>query len=385
MRRWRLRLLIGLGVVAVGLVLRWTVLAPAPVEVETAPVTRGRVEQTVTNSRAGTVRTRRRAKLSPEIGGRVTAIPHREGERVQKGDVVLELDQDLQRAKLTVAERDLQAAGARRAQSCVAAERAQRELARNRRLARDGVVSADLLDQFESAADAARAACSAATAAEASAQAAAELAREELAKTVLRAPFDGIVAEVSIEVGEWTTPSPPALPVPAVIDVLDPDSIYVSAPMDEVDSGRIHVGMPARITVDSLPGQSFPGHVVRVAPYVLDVEEQNRTVEIEAELDDHAVARTLLPGTSADVEVILEAHDGVLRIPTGALLASGEVLVLEDGRLAARPVETGLRNWDTTEIRAGLAEGERVVTSLDRAEVHAGVRARERAEGAAAP
>jgi HlyD family secretion protein len=232
-----------------------------------------------------------------------------------------------------------------------------------------------LLDQVDSAARTAAAACEAARAGEESARAGADLAQRELDKTVLRAPFDGIVAEVTIEVGEWSTPSPPAVPVPPVVDLLDPESIYVSAPMDETDSNRIRPGQPARVTVDSHGGRSFPAKVVRVAPYVLDYEAQNRTVEVEVELDDRAFAATLLPGTSADVEVILDARQDVLRVPTSALLASGSVLVMEDSRLVERPVKAGLRNWDTTEVQEGLAEGERVVTSLDRAEVQAGARA----------
>jgi HlyD family secretion protein len=384
MRRWRVRLAIGAGVALAVVLARVTVFAPEPVPVDVAVVERGRVEQTVTNSRAGTVRTRRRAKLSPEVGGRVVAIPHREGERVRAGEVVLELDSELQRAKAEVAAREIDAAAARRGEACLGADRAERELVRNRGLVAEGFISTDLLDRVESAAQAAAAACNAARAGEESARAGADLARHELAKTVLRAPFDGIVAEVAIEVGEWTTPSPPALPVPPVVDVLDPTSIYVSAPMDEVDSGRMRLGMLARLTVDSLPGQSFPGRVVRVAPYVVDVEEQNRTVEIEAELDDRAVAATLLPGTSADVEVVLDGRDDVLRVPTSALLAAGSVLLVDGARLVERPVEVGLRNWDHTEVRAGLDVGDRVVTSLDRAEVAAGARVvvRERAGAA---
>jgi HlyD family secretion protein len=192
---------------------------------------------------------------------------------------------------------------------------------------------------------------------------------------VLRAPFDAVVAEVGIEVGEWTTPSPPALPVPPVIDLVDPTSIYVTAPMDEVDAGRIRAGQPVRVTVDSHPGESFAGEVERVAPYVLDVEAQNRTVEIEVELADAELAASLLPGTSADVEVVLDAREGVLRIPTAALLSGEKALALEDGGLVSRSLEIGLRNWDVTEVRSGLAEGEQVVVSLDRAEVKAGARA----------
>jgi HlyD family secretion protein len=200
------------------------------------------------------------------------------------------------------------------------------------------------------------------------------VAQRELDYTVLRAPFDGVVADSSIEVGEWSTPSPPAMPVPSVLDIIDPSSIYVSAPMDEVDSARLAPGLPARVTVDSHAGKQFPGRVVRVASYVLDVEEQNRTVEIEVELDDRTFAATLLPGTSADVEVVLETRPGVLRVPSSALLSGDKVLVVENGRLAQRTVEVGLRNWDVSEIRGGLARGDAVVVSLDRPEVVPGAR-----------
>jgi len=108
------------------------------------------------------------------------------------------------------------------------------------------------------------------------------------------------------EVGEYITPSPPGLPIPAVLDLIDPSSIYVSAPMDEVDSARIHPGQHARVTIDSFPGRTFEGLAARVAPYVLDLEAQNRTVEIEVALDDAelaaaALAVSLLTGLASGV------------------------------------------------------------------------------------
>ncbi len=373
--RHRSALLATAAVAAVAVALRLTVFAPDPVPVQVAAVELGRVEQTVSNSRAGTVKARRRAKLSPQEGGLVVALPKRKGDFVRAGDVLLELDASVPRARLDLARRERESAGAERTRACVAAERSQRELERNRRLAEQGIVSADRLDGFESAARAARAACDAARAGEKRAEAAVELAERQLDHMTLRAPFDGVIAELAIEVGEWSTPSPPVIQVPSVIDVIDPSSIYVSAPMDEVDSARLRPELPARVSVDSHPGRRFPGRVLRVGAYVLDIEEQNRTVEIEVEIEDAELAASLLPGTSADVEVVLETRDPVLRIPTAALLSGGEVLVLEDGRLAGRAVEVGLRNWDVTEVRSGLAEGERVVVSLDRSEVEPGARA----------
>lgn len=115
--------------------------------------------------------------------------------------------------------------------------------------------------------------------------------------------------------------------------------------------------------------------MTRVAPYVRDIEEQNRTLEVEVDFADREIARRLLPGTSADVEIILRKAEGVLRIPAYALLEGERVLVYNGGRLEGRTVVTGLRNWEFVEIREGLRPGERVVVSLDRAEVREGARA----------
>src|SRR5206468_8171886 len=101
----------------------------------------------------------------------------------------------------------------------------------------------------------------------------------------------------------------------------------------------------------------------------------NRTLEVEVDFDEADLARTLLPGTSADVEVILRSIDEVLRIPTYALLEGDKALVFNDGHLVARQVMTGLRNWEYAEVKDGLREGDPVVVSLDRAEVKEGVRA----------
>jgi HlyD family secretion protein len=374
-RRAFTRAALVVAVVGAVVLLRATVFAPQPIPVRVVAVEKGRVEETVTNSRAGTVKARRRAKLAPEIGGRVLSLPRRRGARVRQGDLLLQVDDSLQRARLRLAEDDQKSVAAQREQACLVAERAGRDRERTLALAKDGLVARDWDDRVESDARVAEAACRAAQSTADRATSAVALARAELDKTVLRAPFDGVVADTFIEEGEWTAPSPPALPIPPVLDLIDTRSIYVSAPMDEVDSGRVKKGQAARVSVDSQPGRHFPAHVVEVAPYVLDRLEQNRTVEIELELDDASADAALLPGTSADAEVILSARENVLRVPTQALIEGGRVLVLEGEQLVERTFQVGLRNWDLTEVAAGLSAGERVVTSLDRPEVKAGARA----------
>jgi HlyD family secretion protein len=293
---------------------------------------------------------------------------------VEGGAELLHLNDATQRAQLLLAQENLRAAEASRRVACITRDRAYRELKRKRQLAEKQIVSADLLDQLESAYKSAGASCNAVTAEVEKARAQLAVAEVELEKTVIRAPFPGVIAEVAVEVGEWITPSPPLLTAPAVIDLIDPSSLYVSAPMDEVDSAAIRADQRAEVTIDSYPGREFQGKVVRVAPYVLDIEAQNRTVEIEVELDDKELASKLLPGTSADVEVILEVRNQVLRLPTSALLEGNKVLVASDGKLEEQLVEIGLKNWDYAEVVSGLEEGQVVVTSLDRADVKAGVR-----------
>lgn len=372
MRRWTVRLLILAGLVAAAFALKATVFKPEPLQVTVEEAARGRVEQTVANSRAGTVKARRRAQISPETGGRVVEIPFREGDAVRKGDVLLRLDPSVSTARIGVSQRELQAAEAQRQQACVAAERAERERDRLRKLNADGIVSADAYDQAQTSARTTAAACGAARAGVEQARAGIELASREEGLRVIRAPFDGIVADLSVEVGEYTTPSPPGMPIPPVLDVLDPGSIYVSAPMDEVDSARLQPGQTARVTVDSHPGRQFSGTVRRIAPYVLDREEQNRTVEIEVDLEEPGPSVRLLPGTSADVEVLLEAKEGALRVPTAALIEGNKALVAENGVLVERRLQVGLKNWDWTEVLSGLAPGDLVVVSLDQPEIKAG-------------
>jgi HlyD family secretion protein len=372
MRKWLPRLLIPIGLVVA--FVAFTRLRTESILVRVAPVERAAVEETVTNSKAGTVRARRRAKLSAEVGGRVVEISKREGEWVKQGELLLRLNAASPSAQLRLTQAGLRVAEAARNEACVARDRAARELKRKRSLAKQQILSDDLLDALESTHEAAEAACTAVTAERDKTRAAIVAAEADLAKFSIRAPFDGVIAEQTAEVGEWITPSPPLLTAPAVIDLIDPTSLYISAPMDEVDSSAFRAGQRAKVTVDSHPGAVFSGSVARIAPYVLDFEAQNRTVEIEVEIDAPELAASLLPGTSADVEVILEIRKDVLRIPTSALLEGRRVLVPDNGTLIEREVEIGLKNWDYAEVLTGLSEGQAVVTSLDRVEVKGGAR-----------
>jgi HlyD family secretion protein len=367
LRKWRFRALVGIGIVGAAFLLQATVFAPEPIPVRTTRVTRGTIDSTVTNSKAGTIRARQRAHLSTEIGGRIVEITRREGDVVAQGELLLLLNDSTLRAQENQALEAIRAADAHYQEMCITRDKARREYNRKRQLAAQNIVSEDLLDQLQHVYQAAGAGCDAADAERQQVRASRAGAAADLDKVSIYAPFAGVIAEVDAEVGEWVTPS-----AVGIIDLINRESLYISAPMDEIDSGRIELGLPVRVTVDSRPDETYLGKVTRIAPYVLDIEAQNRTVEIEVELDDPEISSSLLPGTSADVEVILQTLEDTPRIPTTALFKNDRVFVVEDDVLAEREVETGLRNRDYVEIVAGLEEGEVVVTSLDRVEVEAG-------------
>ena len=372
---WWFKPLIFLAVVAAGVVaLRLTALRPKRVPVTVQRVETGRVEDSVVNSRAGTVQSRLRSEMSPGIAGLVVAIPARKGAHVKKGDVLLRLDDTEQQARVQLALRSLDAARALAEQARLEAENAERQWKRAQDLARNQVVSETAFDADRTRAQTTQAAVTAANAHIQEAQASLEAAKSILDKTVITAPFDGVVLDVTTEVGEWISPSPPGVPIPPVLDLIDPQALYVSAPIDEADVARIRVGLPVRLTLDAFRGRSFNGKLTYVSSFVEARQEQNRTLRVEATFEETQLPENLLPGLSADIEVILDARENVLRIPTYALLENNRVLVVASDRLTERKVTTGLHNWSFTEITSGLSPGEPVVVSLDRPEVKPGAR-----------
>ena len=346
---------------------------PIPVVLHT--VERGTVEASVSNTRAGTVNACRRAKMSPPAGGQISKLLVKKGQRVRKGQVLLELwDADLH-AQERLTEEQLKTSVTRVQEVCTLAEAAQREAVRSQELKDKGFISSQLLDKAVSDANSRKASCDAARGDIEQSQSRIALARAGLERMVLRAPFDGVVADISGELGEYATPSPPGIPTIPAIDLIDDSCMYVSAPIDEVDAAKLKIGQLSRITLDAIKGRIFAGKVRRIAPYVLDLEKQARTVEVEVEFDKLAAKDNLLVGYSADVEIIYDVRDKVLRIPTQTLMEGNKVLLIgSNGVLEARKVTTGLSSWEYVEITSGLEEGDRIVSSLDREGVKTGAR-----------
>jgi HlyD family secretion protein len=349
---------------------------PDPVLVKVAVAEIGKIEETAANTRAGTVKACRRAQMSPAMGGMIDRLPVREGDRVKQGDLLLSLWSDDLQAELKLSRSDARAAAARAESACVQADNAESTARRMTTLSADKLVSIEAVEQAQSNATALRAECAAAQAGVKVSHERIDVVTANLERSLLRAPFDGVVVQVNGEVGEYVTPSPPGILTLPAVDMIDSSCFYVNAPIDEVDAPRIKVGMPARVTLDAFKDRRFAAKVSRTADYVLDLEKQSRTVDVEVRFDNVADYTDLLPGYSADAEVIIATRENVLRVPSESVVDKKYVYVLAaDNKLQKREVTIGLANWDFTEIDSGVKAGEQVVVTPDRKGVAEGVMA----------
>lgn len=346
----------------------WYLKRPQPVSVIVKQVAKGDVEDIVSNTRAGTINACRRAKLSPAVGGQIALLPVSEGDEVKKDSLLLEIwNLDLL-AEIELGEAKARAAVATAKAACLHSEVALRKAERLKQLKQTGAASVEVIDQAVTEALASKATCESSGASAVVAASQITVIEAKLQRTRLLAPFDGTVAEINGELNEYVTPSPPGIPTPPVIDLINNNCFYMTAPIDEVDAARIKLGQQARISLDAFSGQSFAGKVLRIGSYVLDKEKQARTVEVEVAFSNPEDIRDLLAGYSADVEIIQQAKPGVLRVPSNAIIDEHYVYSLnpDDQLLHKRKVESGLSNWDWTEVLSGLQAGELVVTSVDR-------------------
>ena len=362
--RWSLFAVV---IATIGVII-WHTTRPVPVEIVIRPVETGQVEKIVANTRAGTVEACRRAKLSPSIGGQIARLPVKEGDSVTAGQLLLELWNDDLVAQTALAESEVTSAESRAKSACLQAEVAQREADRQIKLRRSGSASEEQADKTITRAQSLQAECKATRAAVETSRARVGVAKANLDRTRLTAPFNGIIAQINGELSEFVTPSPIGIPTPPAVDIVDVSCFYVTAPIDEVDAAVIDTGLPASISLDAFGDRHFSGRVRRIAPFVLDREKQARTVDIEVIFENPDDMAEMLPGYSADAEVILRTRDNVLHVPTEAVIDKQQVYVFDpDSKLLEmRNVTTGLANWEQTEIVSGVSEGEQVVTTVDR-------------------
>jgi len=246
-----------------------------PVEVQIYTVARGDIEASVSNTRAGTVKACRRAKLAPPAGGQISQMRVKKGDHVVAGQILLELWHDDLSAQKQLAQDQLRSAEIRVREICTQADTSKREAERAKELRAQGYISQQQVERTEADAASRQASCDGTRSDITQSKSRIAVADASLNRMVLRAPFSGIVADISGELGEYATPSPPGIPTLPAIDLIDDSCLFVSAPIDEVDAAKVKVGQTGRIVLDAIKGHTFTGKVKRIAPYVLELENKH--------------------------------------------------------------------------------------------------------------
>ena len=373
------------------------------IAVTAATLSRGKVEQTVSAISAGTVKPKLESMVASALMGKIKAIPQKEGARVKQGDLLIEMEHAEFDAQVELAEANLRAgqfkleqakigsriaeevAVTRVSQAAAQLAQAERNLQRIQALLDQKAISQSEMDKVSLAYRVAKEDHSAALANQQQdlvrqeeiksagagieqLESAADVARESREKAFVRAPFDGVVAKVNVEVGEAV-----AMGMPVLKLVADSD-FFVKAPFDEANAAQIQLGQKARVNVDAYRGTDFAGEVTFISPTVTLNPDLSRTLDIDvriAEGQDKFVA-----GMSADVVIIVQQKEDVLFVPSEALVREETAYVIEDGHAVRRAVQIGIGNTYTREVLGGLEEGEMLITSVTEKGLRDGARIR---------
>lgn len=288
--------------------------------------------QTLTErlSTTGTVRANEDVELVAEIAGKVDAIHFREGRRVQKDELLLEIDDTQLRAE--------------RERAVHRVSLAERSEARQRRLLGEGLVSQEEYDFAQSELDVLRSEL--------------ELAEGRLIKTRIHAPFGGIVGLRDVSVGTYLTPQT------RIATLQDVNPIKVDFSVPEKHARHLKAGAQIQFRTKG-SDEVHAGTIVAVEPRI-DLQTRSLTLRAQSP-NPHGV---LVPGAFADVEIVIRRIEGALAVPNRAVipeLGGKKVFVYEDGEAQPRSVETGLRTAETVEVTRGLEAGDRViVTAIQR-------------------
>jgi len=339
------------------------VLAPAacrgPAEdatVTTAVVERTRLERIVVAT--GTIEPEKEVQVRPRVAGIIERIAVEEGDVVERGQVLIEIEREILEAQVREADAAVDAAN-------VELHFAEVELGRMQALREQGAASHQKLDDASSRAQSARAKL-------AQARARRDSLRVQLRYSTVVSPLAGRVLDVYVEEGNAVSPVTAVTGGTLLLSLAATDSYHLKGLVDENEIARVAVGQPARIRTEAFGDRTFEGRVAEISP--VGERVQNVTYfEVEIEVVD-ADAQLLMPRMSGDAEIVAEVVDDALSIPETALRYRGDRIYVEarDGGdaqarggadppgFAERDVEVGIVDGERVQILSGLEAGAEV-------------------------
>ncbi|MBI5420478.1 MAG: efflux RND transporter periplasmic adaptor subunit [Deltaproteobacteria bacterium] len=306
----------------------------------------------------GTLAAKFQADVKSEVSGTVADVYVTEWAPVKKGAPLARVDTRETEALQKKAEASVEMARASLLEAQAAGSRADREYERARKLKEVGLVTRQALDEAQTQKEAAAARMAAARAQIAAAEEDVRQAKTRVGKAVIRAPFDGTVAERSVNVGEVVGEMQKV-----VFRIVDNRLLDLTVAVPSGDMAALRVGQALTFTTDAIPGKTFSGKLKFINPMVGDAD---RSVKIVAEVRN--VPEALKGGLFVKGRILTGKRTGVLQVPRTALLTwdvaskKSDLFVVDKDTARRRTVRTGSVSGDLMEVASGLAAGELVVT-----------------------
>ncbi|MGD9253191.1 MAG: efflux RND transporter periplasmic adaptor subunit [Holophagae bacterium] len=388
-------LLIGLPIVLIAVIAAVTLGSRSRgvegIEVEVEPIGRRQVVQTVTAT--GKIQPMVQVNISADVSAKITKLGVEEGDWIEQGTLLVELDRERYLAAVESAEANLSAAQANANLARENMVKAEKDYVRTKELFDRNLESQAVLDTVYAAAEVEKARYQSTLDQTEQAKAALRQTRDDLAKTAIYAPMAGTVSKLNKEVGEIALGS--QFQEDVIMEVSNLDGMEALVDVDENDIVSVSIGDEATIEVDALPEVKLKGRVTEIANSAKSsgagTAEEKTEFEVKVAVIEPVAA--LRPGMTASAEIVTEVCDDCLSVPIQSVaLRSLEQLgvdeedgdqaarfeadsegfvevvwVVADGRATARQVETGIQSESHIEIVDGPDEGAQIVTGNYRA------------------
>ncbi|TEB11485.1 efflux RND transporter periplasmic adaptor subunit [Pelotomaculum propionicicum] len=289
--------------------------------------------------------------VSPKISGKVASVNVELGSVVSAGSVLFRLDDSDIQAQVQQAEANVAVMEARKIVAEQNLENAAKQFARYKQLYEQGVISADTFDTYSLKLDQASSGESAANLAQA--QASLSYQQNQLANTVITAPFSGEVASKNVDIGGMVNSSTQA------VTLVNLDRVKVQVTVGEQHIGKLKQGQEVKVLVPSVGQDPFTGVITNLSPAV-DAKTKSFLIEVKMDNPNHVLKQ----GMFAEVHIITDRSEKALTVPVDAIVQkSGEnyVYTVVEGTAKENKVSVGISDGKVTEITAGLTEGDQVI------------------------